>query len=106
MGRRTNYSTCKATGKRRFRTEEDAEAALRQSRKMQENRWHGGSRRERRYYDCDQCGGFHLTKLERFVPYDPWEDLRLETLKALESESSVVGEELTHPAARADAVGG
>lgn len=88
MARRTNWSSCKQTGKRRFRTEEDAEAALRDCLKKQDNRYHGGARQEKRYYYCTHCNGFHLTskKFNRTYLADAMEELRLQTLEALNLE--------------------
>jgi hypothetical protein len=107
MGKRVNWTTCKQTGKRRFRTKDDAETALRQSLKLQQNRWHGGDRAEKRYYSCEFCDGYHLTR----QPYsragfdDAMEQLRLETLKSLEMPPSILGQVPSGPAAGADTLG-
>jgi hypothetical protein len=54
--KRTKWSTCKSTGKRRFRTEHDAKVALKVARDSSRDH-----RKECRYYECDDCGGWHLT---------------------------------------------
>jgi hypothetical protein len=106
MGKRTNWATCKRTGKRRFRTQEDAETALRESRKLQQNRWHGGKRAECRWYRCEFCDGFHLTSRQsRTTDFtDSMEALRLETLQSLQGEPGVFGDELGGPAPQSDAM--
>ena len=58
MGKRTSWGTCKATGKRKFYTEQAAKTALIQSSKNKDRRH---LRRECRYYKCPDCGGWHLT---------------------------------------------
>lgn len=50
-------ATCPATGKRCFRTEVAAKAALASTRSAGV----GGDRRETRYYRCPDCGRYHLT---------------------------------------------
>lgn len=62
--RRSRYQTCKATGKRCFTTEDDVERALDTAKaRAKRMRFKGQERRrrEKRYYECDACAGWHLT---------------------------------------------
>lgn len=62
--RRTFYQTCKRTGKRRFASPEEAERALEGAKSRARSERVKGRprrRREKRFYGCDSCRGFHLT---------------------------------------------
>lgn len=66
--RRTKYSTCKQTGKRTFRSEQEAERALAGAKSRAKSMRVKGQerkRREKRYYPCKHCSGFHLTSQPR-----------------------------------------
>ena len=71
MSRQVQYTWCRATGKRSFRTERDAEKALGKSqasrrRKADAHGTRRGMYMESRYYECtDGCGGWHLTSQSR-----------------------------------------
>lgn len=62
-----SWAHCKATGKALFRTEQDAERALRQAQAKRDHllraRVKGIVRSESRYYECDYGEHFHLTSM-------------------------------------------
>lgn len=51
---------CKATGKKRFRTELDADTVIAQAQ-YESRILHQHHRRESRSYDCRACKGWHVT---------------------------------------------
>lgn len=54
---------CKATGKRRFATEDDAETVIAHAQ-FRSRILHDERRRESRSYQCRQCNGWHVTSQE------------------------------------------
>ena len=65
--RKTSWYTCKNSGKRGYRTRDEAERALGSCRERRQNlrrRVPRVLRQERRAYYCDWCDGYHLTSQE------------------------------------------
>ena len=56
--RKGKRKKCKATGKVRYRDRISALTVLAATQRSQSS-----SREERRAYRCDECGGWHLTKM-------------------------------------------
>jgi hypothetical protein len=65
--RRTGYLTCKHCGKRSYRTEREAQQALGECRHRAERLRRAGvpgiTRQERRTYQCEWTGWYHLTSV-------------------------------------------
>lgn len=68
--RRTSYFTCPQCGKRSYRTRQEAERALGNCCRKAENKHRAKysviRRQERRVYECDFTGYFHLTSMRSF----------------------------------------
>ena len=58
------FAVCQKSGKRRYRDQRDAKLALEQARRLRAIAEINGVQctwTVRRLYDCDRCGGVHLT---------------------------------------------
>jgi hypothetical protein len=88
LRRRRRWPTCEATGKRRYRTRQDAKAEV-------ERAWHlrasaalderASSLRVVRAYRCPSCRGWHVTSMQFFSESQP--------LQALPDQARSVAEE-------------